>query len=245
MTLANDGRERKGVDYTDEALRIFPRYQVLNAILVEVEGFIPQSFSAIEEARAFIMAAGRTAEDVFTRNPDHAIQKKSIEEERAAFIQFIQTLSIEDMDLVEPLPYRRVLTIGEQQHVWARLQDRWQVDTLQAGRYPLTEGKNESVVTFQAGYVDEEVGAGNFRAALTTHGLTRVWEIREYGPAYEMDLALLEPYYNGAEGYWCSNDMDWIIYASHESFITIGGWLLEDIKNIWPQWKKRIWTTPF
>ncbi|MCD6052439.1 MAG: hypothetical protein K0Q55_3857, partial [Verrucomicrobia bacterium] len=39
---------------------------------------------------------------------------------------------------------------------------------------------------------------------------------------------------------------DWIIYASHESSVTIGGeWLLPAIKSAWPNWQNRIWTTPF
>ena len=60
-----------------------------------------------------------------------------------------------------------------------------------------------------------------------------------------MELADFSPYYNGAEGYWCSQDMDWIVYASHESSITIGGWLLDEVERVWPNWKERIWTTPF
>ena len=50
---------------------------------------------------------------------------------------------------------------------------------------------------------------------------------------------------NFSEGYWCDGAFDWIIYASHESSITIGGWLLPEIKKVWSNWKEGLWTTPF
>jgi len=58
-------------------------------------------------------------------------------------------------------------------------------------------------------------------------------------------VSLFQPYYNGAEGYWSSDGLDWIIYASHESSVTVGGWLLEEVKQAWSDWNSRIWTSPF
>jgi len=72
-----------------------------------------------------------------------------------------------------------------------------------------------------------------------------VWELREYGPEYTMDIELLDPIYNLAEGYWSSEQMDWIIYASHESSITVGGWMLDEIKEQWPAWSEYVWHGPF
>ena len=58
---------------------------------------------------------------------------------------------------------------------------------------------------------------------------------RKATPEYELELSVFEPYHNGAGGYWCSEPMDWVIYASHEESITIGGeWLIEAIKRAWP-----------
>ena len=70
-----------------------------------------------------------------------------------------------------------------------------------------------------------------------------MWELREYGAEYECDVALFEPIYNGAEGYWSSPSLDWIVYASHESSITIGGWLAEDVKERWHTWRDHPWGT--
>jgi hypothetical protein len=80
---------------------------------------------------------------------------------------------------------------------------------------------------------------------MASHGIGNVWELRESGMGYEIELSLLKPFYNLNEGYWSSNSMDWIIYVSHESSITVGGWLLEELEAIWPNWKSRIWTSPF
>jgi hypothetical protein len=72
-----------------------------------------------------------------------------------------------------------------------------------------------------------------------------VWELREYGPEYEQDVSLFDPQYNGAEGYWSSGELDWIVYASHESSVTVGGWLLADVKALWPAWAAHLWRGAF
>jgi hypothetical protein len=48
------------------------------------------------------------------------------------------------------------------------------------------------------------------------------------GPEYEVELRICEPgYRDGGEQYSTSEHADWIVYASHESSITIGGeWLI-------------------
>jgi hypothetical protein len=97
-------------------------------------------------------------------------------------------------------------------------------------------------VAFKTRAFDEAVAPERLRGALAARGIQRVWELREYGPEYEEAVAMLDPYYNGAEGYWSSGDLDWIIYASHESSVTVGGWLLQDVKAIWPSWQVHVWT---
>ena len=213
--IAKAGRDRDGNTYTNDALDVFPRYNVLNAILVEVERFTPQDFSTLEEAKELISASGHLAEDMFTKAPTSSIAKKAMEEERTAFVHFIQTLSEEELGKVEPLSYRRVIQTSEKQQIWARLKKVW--DIQDSYWYPLSESNPGNVVAFQDKYFQEEVEAVTLRTLLMKHGITRVWELREYGPEYEMELADFSPYYNGAEGYWCSQDMDWIVYASHES----------------------------
>jgi hypothetical protein len=57
----------------------------------------------------------------------------------------------------------------------------------------------------------------------------------------DMSYGAFEPYYNGAEGLWCDSNFDWIVYASHESSITIGGWLLPEIQAVWSNWQEHLY----
>ena len=109
----------------------------------------------------------------------------------------------------------------------------------------MTVDKPSDVEAFQDSYFDSEVGAERLQAILRERNVKNVYEIREDGVSYEMELSVFEPYYSGAEGFWCDENFDWIIYASHESSITVGGWLLPEIKKVWTNWQDRIWTTPF
>jgi hypothetical protein len=111
--------------------------------------------------------------------------------------------------------------------------------------YPITKDQPLRAVAFQANYFNDEVGVKILRDILSKRGIKRVWELKEIGPEpeYEKEIDEFEPYYGGTEGYWCSADMDWIIYVSHENSITIGGWLLDAVKIVWPNWEERVWTS--
>jgi hypothetical protein len=60
-------RQRDGHHYTPEALATFPRYNVLNAIRVEVERIDPAKLGDAENGKALLILAGETAEDDSTR----------------------------------------------------------------------------------------------------------------------------------------------------------------------------------
>jgi hypothetical protein len=233
-------RERDGYHYTLEALATFPRYNFLNAIRVELERIDPSELRDIESAKAWVVGAGETANDEFTRKPIGAIEQRAIAEERAAFRDYIRGLSPGDVIAVEPLPFRRVLTGDQSEAIWSRLRERWQI----GGDYwyPLTDCALPCVVAFDSHAFGEAVPLDRLRSILARRGEERIWELREYGPEYEQDLSLLEPWYNGAEGYWSSGSLDWILYASHENSVTAGGWLLEEITALWTTWQAHSWT---
>ena len=103
--------------------------------------------------------------------------------------------------------------------------------------YPLTDSVPPDTNAFEAPAFHQNVTAAVLQEILTAAGVCRLWELREYGPEYEIDTALLAPYYNGAEGYWTTDGLDWLIYASHESTLTIAGArLLHAIQQQWPTW---------
>lgn len=71
----------------------------------------------------------------------------------------------------------------------------------------------------------------------------RVYELREYGDQnYLLSVECWEPFYNGAEGFWVSDTMDWILYASHESSVTTGGWLTDAVFSAWNDARSCKWS---
>ena len=61
-----------------------------------------------------------------------------------------------------------------------------------------------------------EVSEVKRRAILEKRGVGKVWEILEGDVDYEIEAAFLKPEYTSVEGIWFDDDLDWIIYASHE-----------------------------
>jgi hypothetical protein len=243
MVRSGNDRESDGYHYTPGALATFPRYNVLNALRVEVERLDPAKLGDLENARQLLVAAGETAQDDFTRPPTGVIEQRAMAEERSAFLSHIRGLTLADLSAVEALPYRRVLATEESKSIWARLRNRWQIP--EHHWYPLTNCGLPDVVAFKATAFDKGVPYKSLRTVLAARGIDRLWELREYGPEYEQDISLFEPFYNGAEGYWSSGGFDWIFYASHENSVTAAGWLLQKLKDLWPAWQSHVWTSPF
>ncbi|HEX8564624.1 MAG TPA: hypothetical protein VF648_03075 [Pyrinomonadaceae bacterium] len=241
--LAATGKNRSGNGYTDEALSMFPRYMLLNSILVEIERYRPEEFDTVDEAKRFFHIVVAETQSESTQPHERSIERKAIDEERDAICKFIGGLTNEDLARVEPLFYRRVLSDEESNFIWERLRSRWEIT--EHYWYPLTLHKRDDIEAFQDTYFEKEFGSKKLQKILRNRGVEKVFEIREYGASYELELSVFEPYYNGAEGYWCDSKNDWIIYASHESSITIGGWLLSEVQALWSNWKERVWTTPF
>jgi hypothetical protein len=233
-------RQSDGYNYTAEALATFPRYNVLNAIRVELERIDPEKLGDMDSTRDLLILAGQAAEDVFTRPPTGDIQARVMNEEREEFCRFVRALKSSDLDIIEKLPYQRVLTEAEAKSIWAHVRSKWQIK--EGFWYPLSDCELPDVLAFDTEAFEKALPQEVLQNILATRGIKRVFELREYGPEYEQDLALFEPSYNGAEGYWISNDLDWIFYASHESSITVGGLILKELKTIWPEWASHLWT---
>ena len=241
--LVSAGKNRSGYEYTKEALCTFPRYNVLNAILVEVERHRPADFTSLEEAKRVLMAVAANAQSIFTQPPNGNLEQQAMNEEREALNNFIATIKENDLSSVEPLFYRRVLTAEEGDIIWDTLRTNWDISN--GYWYPLANRKREDIEAFQDTYFEKEVGPEKLRTIFRTHGIGTLWEMREDGINHELEISVFEPYYDGNEGYWCDSSFEWIVYASHESSITVGGWLLPELKSVWANWEQRVWTTPF
>jgi hypothetical protein len=181
--------------------------------------------------------AGETAQNVFTRGGFGPVGDAAAYEERKRFVEFIQTLELESAHGTAPLFYRRVLSAGEAAVIRQQMNDRWQIRG--DDWYPLDAKPPLDIEAFESWHFMQERTCENLRSFLRDRGIQRIWEIREGEPHYELDVAIFEPQYNGLEGFWSSSELDWIAYASHEASVTIGGWLLEKLKSIWPDWEQK------
>lgn len=240
--LVEVGAHRRQLDHTPEAYRIFPRYQVLGAIRTDLERLTGNDVSSLDDARELFALAGLTAQDAST-SCDEPEAQAAMREEREAFARFVREVPAAVFHAVQPLPFTRVLSSNEAEQVWDSVERVWGVRRRQCW-YPLAETDRADTEAFQASHFLRAVTPERLRPLLAERGIDRVWELRESGPEYELDASAFEPQYNGAEGFWTSPALDWIAYASHESSITVGGWLLHEVKRTWPEWELHMWTAP-
>jgi hypothetical protein len=140
--------------------------------------------------------------------------------------------------------HERSLPKSEAKDLHKRMAAAWGVD--RHYWWPLSDPRPEYAEGFQSYFFEQEFGYATLQRILTEQGITNAFEFREDGEAYEIRVATFEPRYTGLEGFWTSDRFDWILYASHESSITVGGkWLLPAVQAAWPMWERRIWTSPF
>jgi hypothetical protein len=89
------------------------------------------------------------------------------------------------------------------------------------------------------------------REALKARGIERIVQLHEFDlkdePDYEVELSIFEPAYGGGgEQYSTSEPADWLVYASHESSVTIcGDWLARIFAEKWPDWNNHTYKGPY
>jgi hypothetical protein len=209
------------------------------AIGLAIERLEPSSFADVEVARSAVAEAARAASDDFTSSSIGPIDAEAMRDERRDFLQFLGSLRHADLAHVEPLPYRRVLDAKESERVWAALRSAWDISP--GYWYPLCDTERADVEAYDADAFATHVPTEVLCEKLRRQGVGRIWELKEWGPEFEEALELFQPVYDGAEGYWCSQELDWIVYASHEGSITVGGALVATVRDVWPQCTEHLW----
>lgn len=233
-------------EYTPEAYGTFPRYLVWDAILAEVERLVPESFATDASLRDQLIVSGQRAETMMTSNPAlPASARAAMDAERAVFREFVLSLSATQLESVQPLEMRRRFEKDELNRVWAIVNDKWDVN---AGHYwwPLRTGAPPfDAIAFHTDWFDIEKIAV-LRTALTDHGVGLIWELRELGETgCEHEVGSFAPAYDGEEGFWTSTGADWLVYASHESSITIAGnWLVQSFRKRFPDCDQFLYAGP-
>lgn len=227
------------------------QFQAVTAILNEVNSFKSGEFDGFDELYELLILASQTATShllvqMVNLFPEGAEQ--TIEAERARFRQEIEALDRNQLKSVELLYDVRALSRSEAAAIWEEITRRW--DLKHNHWYPIYgPPRPTNAIAFFAREFDEQLVPDTLHGILRDHGVERVYEFSEFSPIgteggspeLEMPLDHLIPKYGRAagwaEGYWFSKEMDWLIYASHESSITVGGaWLIDAIKQAWPAW---------
>lgn len=227
-------------------LDLFPRYRILAAILLEVERMEPGTLTALDLAQNRLATACRSAQALFTETDLGPVAGNAMEQEREAFFKYVEGLTGIDLQEVPQLFYRRVLTDAEVEQWRTALGDTWGASREKYYWYPLSKETRNDLVALDSDRFAQEVPLQDFNKILAESGPSRSVELREWGPSYEVDISALDFSYEGAEGFWFTAQLDWIIYASHEDSITIGGEVaLEALKQVWPKWHEAVWTRPW
>ncbi|HTZ31715.1 MAG TPA: hypothetical protein VMH31_04615 [Methylomirabilota bacterium] len=228
---------KPGWDYSEEAYRTFPRYRVAKNTQIEIERLRVDPGMSLTEVRKFLIAASVKAEAQFQNELKNKVAQVVIHEEAEDFRIYIEALTLRDLMQVEPLPYRRVLSKDESEQLWDGLRRAWSIGDNYW--FPLKKGAMpQNILAFHTDYFESIDGQHILRDALERRGVSAVFLLHEFGdPEYEVALGIFEPgYRDGGEQYSTSVHADWIVYASHESSITVGGgWLIDAFRRLHPE----------
>jgi len=212
-------------------------------LLPEIERVVPADFATLDELRTFLISCSRTTEVPPPTQGRYPDQERTMDNERERFRSYVTSLSPHDLHLVQPLPYRRLLTEREADRLWWRLERRWG-PRRDGFWYPL-DGVTPppQTVAFNDEWFALYVPPVLLRQILARRGVKRIWQLTTWGHQYEMDLALLFSSYRQTEGYWMADKWEWVLHQSHEQSLTVAGdRLLNPIKKAWPQWNEHLYT---
>lgn len=204
--------------YTDGDYDLFPRYNVLRAILLEVETLVGGDFSSLSECRECLLVAGQTAETIFTTGEKNAIALKAMNEERDKFLSSISSITDDALADVEPLPYSRHLLQSEASEVRKQLFRQWNFD----GGYwePLVSCSPKPVLFLAMDNISPD-DCEAIKEIVRGHAYEQLYRITEDRIDYQIDASLFDPFAN--ETIYCDARYDWVVYGSHEGTAAFGG----------------------
>jgi hypothetical protein len=222
------------------------RLVILDAIQTAIESLSAEALPTLDSLRARLIELGCTTLPTWSERVLIEHEERAIAEERERFCAYVQGLTADELQRVSSVavPRERDLTARERDRIWTRLRKRWGVarNAVWYPLQPLPLPPPPHILAFEADWFAWDVPLATLRAILTSRRVRRVWELMNsrLGEAKEVDLALFMP--SGYETFWTSEKMDWLIYASHESSLTIcGDWLLNLVKQAWPAWAEHLW----
>jgi hypothetical protein len=251
--------ERGGVFTVSEAveqdenqfLDFFSRIQFLSSFRWELIGIDPSKVTTMDEIRSLVELAAKIAFD-FGMNSGESISvvQKAIQQEYDALSTHLRELSPDKLSSVMPLPYIRALSRQEQIDRLAAFGERWQVEVadgwFELDYYPLVSLASAALPpmeAFDAEALVEAEGTRVIQAILRSHHVERIYCFEENYPGIECEVSQLDvaraiPH---IVSFIFSDTLDWMIYTSSHGTVTIGGeWLLDAVKQAWPQWQYHV-----
>ena len=136
------------------------------------------------------------------------------------------------------------LSSDESGAIWVRVAAAW--DIRPGFYYPLDDASaRRDLLALDISLFRAADGLDKIRQALSVHGVRACFDFSEFDePTTRISLRDWEPAYDGMEHFWTSEPLDWLVYASHEQSITLGGtWLIEAFKRSEPNWRDLLWTS--
>ncbi|MGZ6322076.1 MAG: hypothetical protein ACXWQR_22565 [Ktedonobacterales bacterium] len=224
------------------------RQAILFAIqaAIKSESLSAAAVPTLDDLRARFVELGRSTPPAWSECVPIEQEERAIAEERERFCAYVEQVTTDELQRVSTVavPTARDLTPRERDRIWTRLSKRWGVarDAVWYPLQPLPVPPPPHVLAFEADWFAWDVPLATLRGILKSRRVRRVWELMNsrLGDAKELDVALFVP--SGSETYWTSQKMDWMIYASHESSLTIcGDWLLNLVKQAWPAWAEHLY----
>ena len=224
---------------TDESAQA-PRSFVLREIQIAIERIVPMSIDLEECRELLIDAALHTQNDITSskRWRDGGGQSKT-QIERTLLANYIRSLTVEVLNDVKPLPYRRFLIPSESATLHDRMQVRWRIDRKQWIPDRPIEFAGDILVV----HIDDFskfIGSSAIKQILSDHDVHKVFRICSDSdfPDCELHISSFETTIYWGH-YWTSDSMDWVIYVSEQWLVTIAGdWLIPAIKALWPSWSE-------
>jgi hypothetical protein len=206
---------------------LYPRYQALEALLQGVEEVNPETTNTIEELKIKTLEIALSTETIFTKD-NHGTAKNAIEDERKKFIDFVNSVNIEDLESVPELFYRRKLTKEESQEWTNKLKLLHKIDF--SGFWFPKEDIQTQIDQFLVFDEDEirEESESKLNRMLKSEIDEKYYIFNEDGTNYELEKETFDIFSLSPEAYLIDKNLNWLIYYSHEDFYIFKS---ESIKN--------------
>lgn len=203
--------------YTENEYKFSSRYNCLQAILIGVETLVGEKFSSFDECKKSVLDQGANSHSAFTRGKTNEIQRNSMEQVRIKFAEYIQGLTSEDLQAIQPLPFKKRL-LHQASNIREQLKQKWNFD----GKYwePITKCSPKPSLFLSTPNITHEdhLAIGKFMQSICHDYL--YW-ISENKLDYQIHKESFTLYLY--EIVCCDDSYEWIIYGSHDATVAFGG----------------------